>query len=66
MGNAFESMREAMEEARRVNNAADAYANQMAEMLNGRLKCVSSHHLARLKRQLRDFNIHTGKWKERN
>lgn len=57
-------MRVALQQARAVNTAADNSANAMAELLDGRLAHVSGHRLARLKRQLRDFNIHTQRWKK--
>lgn len=64
--NAFDTMRQAINDAKEVNRAADSMANSMATILEGRLKHVSSWTLKSLKRELRDFNIHTGHWKEWN
>jgi len=61
--NTFDQMREAMREAQTTMRAADSVADTMAEMLRGRLKKVRRWHLAALKRELRDFNMHTGEWK---
>jgi hypothetical protein len=37
--------------------------NAMLELLDGNLKGLSAWRLERIKRQLQDFNIKTGKWK---
>lgn len=59
----FDQMREAMREANIALNAADSVAGTMASMLVGRLRHVDSRStLSKLKRELRDFNIHTGRW----
>lgn len=63
MENAFDTMRTALSEARAALGAADHYARQMAWLLDGRLRQVDANTLKNLKRQLRDFNIHTGDWK---
>lgn len=64
MDNAFDTMREALAQARQAQAAADNYANGMANMLRGRLRHVSGGVLADLKKELRDFNIRTGEWKD--
>lgn len=64
MSNAWDSLRQALSDAREVNRAADHYASQMAGMLRGRLRACDLNDLAALKKELRDYNIHTGKWKE--
>lgn len=57
-------MKEALREARTTMNAADEAARTLAELLAGRLRKVNStYYLKQLKRELRDFNIHTGQWK---
>lgn len=56
-------MQAAIADAKRTINAADNTANQIAEILPGRLRHVSRWTLQKLKRELRDFNIHTGKWR---
>lgn len=63
MENPWDLMRAAMNEARRVMNAADEYADQAARICVGRLRRVDAGTLRALKRELRDFNIHTGEWK---
>ena len=63
MSNAFDEMRLAMNEAQARVRAADNVAGEMARLLRGRLKFCPRHLLADLKRELRDFNIHTKEWK---
>lgn len=62
--NAWDRMRAAMSEARATMEAADDFANGAAQLCVGRLRRVHSGTLKALKRELRDFNIHTGEWKE--
>lgn len=62
--NIFDEMKGAVRQAEATLRAADSVANDMASLLDGRLKNVSPWMLKRLKRQLRDFNIHTGEWKQ--
>jgi len=52
-----------MSEARAIMHTADMVAGDMAENLAGRLRHVSHSKLRRLKRELSQFNAHTGKWK---
>ena len=61
--NAWDVMRDAFREARLVESAADEQVDLMAEMLRGRLRKCNTDRLAALKRELRDFNMHTGQWK---
>ena len=61
--NPFDTMRAAVAQARQVQQWADEHAHAMAVILRGRLRHVSSGVLSDLKRELRDFNIHTGEWK---
>lgn len=56
-------MRKAVEEAEQTKRAAANVANDIAYCLCGNLKNVSNYNLERLKKELRDFNIHTGRWK---
>lgn len=66
MSNPFDEIRRAVNEAGQQLRAADEVATDMARLLDGRLRRVTSTYvLSRLKEQLRDFNMHTGKWKER-
>lgn len=62
---AFEAFQENMAEAKRIGDAADSFAEKMAEFLSspGRLRRVSAWELKRLKRELRAFDMVTGKWK---
>lgn len=62
MSNIHDDMRAAVEEAKMTFRAADDAARSMALILRGRLKHVPSYILKDLKRELRDFNITTGKW----
>ena len=62
--NAYDQMRQAVQEAKVTMNAADSVANTMGQMLVGRLQRVDESTLRRLKRELRDFNIHTGRWRK--
>lgn len=61
--NAYESARELVREAERIRSAQRETAELMARLLRGNLRHVSQSVLADLKKELRDFNIHTGKWK---
>lgn len=60
--NAWDEMRIAMDEAKARMDAVDSYASEMARLLQGRLRHCSRYVLAELKRELRDFNIHTKEW----
>ena len=60
----FSEALQALREAKETMKNADCIANQAAELLEGRLCHVSVYRLARLKRELRDFNIHTKSWRE--
>lgn len=63
--NHFDLMRDSMREAEATMRAADMVSTQMARMLVGRLRKVQSHGaLEALKRELRDYNMQTGQWKE--
>ena len=60
----------AIQEAEHTQRAADQNAGEMARMLVGRLRAVNSHNLysncqilRKLKKELKDFNSHTGEWK---
>ena len=65
MPNKFDEMRSAIAEASETFSAADHVANQMADMLRGRLRKVRwVSTLRALKRELSDFNAHTGTWRE--
>jgi len=61
---AFNEMDAAVSEAKATVARMDNYLNSMADMMDGRLRKISGHRLAKLKRQLRKFNIHTNQWRE--
>lgn len=63
MTNMFDEMRAAVSQAETTLRAADSVADSMARLLRGRLKSVPGYVLSDLKRELRDFNIHTKEWK---
>lgn len=59
-------METALDEAQRTLSGADRVAGSMARMLVGRLRRVNyGWVLSDLKRELRDYNTHTGTWRER-
>ena len=63
--NAFDQMRDAIAQAKQMESAVAANANEMAELIAGNLRRVRPHTLKRLKRELRSFNIHTEKWRDK-
>lgn len=63
MNNPFDELRAALDQARMLNRALDNQADSMAHLLVGRLRNLSPYRLSALKRELRDYNIHTGRWK---
>lgn len=63
MGNVFDDMRTAVSTAKYTLQAADRVADDMAELLRGRLRHVSVYRLQALKRELRDFDMHKKEWK---
>lgn len=64
MSDTYQQMRQAMFEARQQMSAADSVADDMANMICGRLRKVNPYYLKKLKRELQSFNAHTGRWKE--
>lgn len=65
MENAFDEVTKAVRGARAVNDAVDTQANNLLELLEGRLrgKNVSRYRLKWLKKELAEFNSVTMKWK---
>lgn len=70
MSNPFDEVRTAVAEAESQLKAADAAALSMAQLLAGRLRHVQGPNyyggtsaLCKLKKELRDFDMTTGKWK---
>jgi hypothetical protein len=62
--NIFDTMRAAVAEARLTMVAANEMARKIAPLLRGRLRECSGDDLAALKRDLRDFNLTTHRWKD--
>lgn len=58
-------MEQALEDARQTMARADRVAGQLARMLRGRLRNanIPSYILKDLKKELANFNMHTGEWK---
>lgn len=58
-------MAQALEEARITLARADRVAGQLANMLRGRLRSgnIPSYVLKDLKKELANYNMHTGEWK---
>ena len=56
-------MRRDINRARMVLNNADSLVNEMAGLIEGKLKHVSPYTLAKIKKELQNFNAHTGRWK---
>lgn len=64
--NAFDDVRHAVATAQEQLQAADAVASNMAHLLRDRLRKVGSTDTLRaLKRELRDFDMTTGKWRRK-
>lgn len=63
MENIFDTMRAAVDEAERTMLAARRMAGKIAPLLRGRLRNCDPYVLAELKRELRDFDAHTKRWK---
>ncbi len=63
----IEDVRQAVTEAKSAFYLADQNTEAMVGLIVGRLHHVKSYRgrraLSDLKRELRDFNIHTGEWK---
>lgn len=61
----WDDFRESFNDGKQAIRQGDSVARQMAEMLTGRLRKANVNYsvLTALKKELRDFNIHTGEWK---
>jgi hypothetical protein len=63
--NPWREMRKVISKAKQIQEAADDSAASMARILNGRLRQVGDRDVLRhLKRELRDFDMVTGRWKK--
>lgn len=60
---AWDTMRAAIAEAKGVLTATDNLIWQMGQLLCGRLRQCHADTLVKLKRELRDFDAHTKRWK---
>lgn len=60
----YSEMTEAIQSAEATLRAGDMVADRIARLLPTRLRCVNGVTLAKLKTELRKFNIHTQNWKE--
>ena len=68
MDNVFDTMRTAIQNARMALRAADSVTDDMVRLVVGRLRKVHTwlgkQALSDLKRELKDWNAHTKKWKD--
>lgn len=62
----FGQMVQAVEQAHTTIRRADMVAGQMARILKGRLRTanIPQHVLCELKKELKNYNMHTGTWRE--
>lgn len=60
----LDEMQKAISGAKATLRSVDGIANDLAYLLEGRLRHVHSWTLKRLKKELRNFNMHTGSWSE--
>ncbi len=60
-------MDDAIRDARATVERADLFVGQMAKIISGRLRTgsIGWNTLDELKRELRNWNMHTGKWKNK-
>lgn len=65
MDNAWDNLRSAICQARELDRAVGSHASTMANLLRGKLHHCHSSDLAALKRELKNYNMHTGKWKNK-
>lgn len=64
MNNAYDEMEMAIQQAEEVKRAAKTHARRMARFLVGNLRDCNHSELVAFKKELKDYNIHTGKWKK--
>jgi len=53
---------EAINDAKRTLNKADELVKNLGHLMPGRLKLMSYSTLKKLKKELKNFNMHTGQW----
>jgi hypothetical protein len=61
--NYFDQIQQALREHREAQSAIQRSAQSMALLLAGNLHHCYPAVLKRLKDELRNYNVHTGKWK---
>lgn len=59
----LDDMLAAVRQARDTLSGVDGVAHALSKLLVGRLRHCDEYELKQLKRELRNFNIHTGRWK---
>jgi len=61
----IQELAQALNEAEQTFQAADTAASRIARLLKGRMRRIESNSLlSAIKRELKDYNIQTGRWKE--
>jgi hypothetical protein len=65
MSNVFDDVREALVRADDAQRAVDSEARKMAALIKNRLQAseVSHYVLCALKKELKRYNMHTGRWR---
>lgn len=61
--NPWQTISEALRQAREARTAVDLHAQRMADLIVPSLRSVDKHTLARLKRELQLFDAKTLKWR---
>ena len=61
--NPFDSVTAAVQNGNMLQRAIRNQADSLAYLLTGNLRHANTYNLTRLKKELRDFNMHTGEWK---
>lgn len=64
MENPFDEIRHAVQQAKELDRAVASQAGAMATLLVGKLRHCPNYIVEQLKKELREFNIHTGEWKD--
>ncbi len=63
MNNAYDELTDAIAATKSVQSAVRYHSTAMASLLVGNLRSVTrSDYLKALKKELAQYNIHTGKW----
>jgi hypothetical protein len=59
----WDEMKKALDEAEQTIKIAELQINRMSRFIIGRMKKIDSWYLCEMKRELRNYNMHTGEWK---